>query len=283
MIMLNINRSLQILAITAVILICFMQATLSSEMGRLLFPHINHMEELDCADCHELNKNSDEPGFPNIDVCLECHDDPEEFERPFYFDRNNGEHQQNKIFTYFHKSHDSNDCKDCHHVVEEALPSIPKQTDCEKCHTKDNINLSCKNCHIKGVFIPSNHNAAWDFRHGRIKSNQFGAPVHGNDCDSCHFNTSCNSCHRSMRPKSHTGFFRIRGHGIKAETNRKSCGTCHKESYCIRCHQQTKPIYHRGLWQYSHGLAIPGGKTGSISNCGLCHKQTWCAQCHNKH
>jgi len=271
-------------SLAALFFFCLSPMTSSApgrNFNKLNYSHEEHSSELDCTDCHALNKDSKEPEFPEINLCRDCHEDFPSAGIVFPLNRNNLKQKKDSVFIFKHQDHSLEACKDCHIIHKKGLPFIPKQKTCEKCHNENSINPSCKDCHERTRFVPSNHRLRWTSRHGRLSDKGLGQKSHGNDCNSCHEQAACNACHRLQRPKDHTGFFRIRGHGIQAEINRKSCETCHQESYCIRCHRETRPLNHRGLWKYSHGLAIPGGKTGSIRNCGLCHQQTWCVQCHN--
>lgn len=150
---------------------------------------------------------------------------------------------------------------------------VPPETDLE--------DLQCKDCHGQDRFLPSYHMPAgkWKKRHGyrvntlvkpgpRIKEKIPLKPGHVYDCGLCHVDDACRKCHQLNRPKNHTGFWRMRGHGIKALAERESCAYCHVETFCVRCHQNTKPINHRGNWKMVHGKAVAGGHT---ERCSVCH------------
>ena len=139
----------------------------------------------------------------------------------------------------------------------------------------------CKDCHGQDRFFPSYHKPAgkWKRRHGhrvntvvepaqRIKAQIPLKPGHIYDCSLCHVDDACRKCHQLTRPQDHTGFWRMRGHGIRALAKRESCANCHNEVFCIRCHQNTKPINHRGNWNMVHGKAVAGGHT---ERCSVCH------------
>jgi hypothetical protein len=142
-------------------------------------------------------------------------------------------------------------------------------------------NLQCKDCHGQDRFLPSYHMPAgkWKRRHGhkvntlvtpgrRIKSEIPLKPGHVYDCGLCHVDDACRKCHQLNRPKDHTGFWRMRGHGIRALAEREPCAFCHVETFCVRCHQNTKPINHRGNWKGTHPRAVAGGHT---ERCSVCH------------
>ena len=104
-------------------------------------------------------------------------------------------------------------------------------------------------------------------RHGqKVKTTL--KPDHRYQCDVCHTDDYCKKCHQRQRsrPKDHTGFWRTRGHGLKAIAKRDSCINCHNEIFCIRCHKNTKPMNHRGAWSSNHS------KVGSqYRRCSVCH------------
>ena len=143
-------------------------------------------------------------------------------------------------------------------------------------------NLQCKDCHGQDRFFPSYHKPAgkWKRRHGhrvntmvkparRIKAKIPLKPGHVYDCGLCHSDDACRKCHQLNRPQDHTGFWRMRGHGIRALAKRESCANCHNEVFCIRCHQNTKPINHRiANWRGIHPRAVAGGHT---ERCSVCH------------
>lgn len=126
----------------------------------------------------------------------------------------------------------------------------------------------CTECHESSHFVPSYHDGGWLKRHGTGR--ELGMPTaHGRDCGACHPGDACTQCHRRMPPASHTGFWRTRGHGLRAGFDRRSCRTCHAEPYCIRCHRESPPLNHRGDWQSRHGRA--GADPASPGRCFVCH------------
>ncbi len=105
----------------------------------------------------------------------------------------------------------------------------------------------CKDCHGQDRFFPSYHKPAgkWKRRHGhkvntmvkparRVKAKIGLKPGHMYDCGLCHVDDACRKCHQLNRPKDHTGFWKMRGHGIRALAKRESCANCHNEVFCIR-------------------------------------------------
>ena len=138
---------------------------------------------------------------------------------------------------------------------------------------------TCIDCHDEARFFPSYHKPAgkWRKRHGfRVNTMvrpdrklwNIVEPGHVYDCGACHMDDQCRKCHQLTRPDSHTGFWRIRGHGIKAIAERDSCAYCHVEVFCVRCHRTTRPINHVGKWRTNHGLAVA---SGGYERCWVCH------------
>lgn len=265
-----------LLPMSLLFIACFIYTATGEEPEISLFPHTIHIEESGCSDCHTPENRTKKQSFPEKDICLECHD-----ALPYDYTRRKEDTSQNQSFIFSHTSHSKTDCQACHTINTDSEPTIPDQVQCSKCHSAMGIKQDCSECHIK-KFLPKNHGGLWRNSHARYNIGQGYTKKHGQDCIACHKQPVCTSCHKTVSPKSHTGFFRTRGHGLKASIEKKSCTTCHKESACIRCHRSTKPLNHKGQWQYMHGLAIPGGKTGSTGKCGVCHKQTWCVSCHNR-
>ena len=142
----------------------------------------------------------------------------------------------------------------------------------------------CRDCHGQDRFFPTYHKPAgkWKKRHGhkvntmvkpslRVQAKIGLEPGHVYNCALCHVDDACRKCHQLNRPKDHTGFWKMRGHGIRALAKRESCANCHNEAFCIRCHQNTKPINHRGNWNMVHGRVVAAGHW---ERCWVCHPQT---------
>jgi len=251
---------------------CLGYMTVSS--NKSISPHSSHIEELSCDECHVSEVTNQT--FPDPELCLDCHDDllEEELNVPL-------EKEQIRVFTFSHSSHELLECEECHTLKGDIDMKIPENRDCEFCHRDSEIRLSCKNCHAGHFFVPSYHNSVWAERHTRGYGYETEAE-HAYQCEICHRQDFCKSCHNSTQPKSHTSFFRVRGHGINAEMNRESCGVCHIESFCVRCHNETKPVSHIGVWEQKiHGFAIINSWPQGIGRCGLCHKKSWCIECHD--
>jgi hypothetical protein len=78
-------------------------------------------------------------------------------------------------------------------------------------------------------------------------------------------------------PQNHTLFFKNRGHGFWAETDRMVCLPCHQQDFCLECHGQGSEVMPR-----SHTGAFVGRRpylhcanchfpSGTLYGCSTCH------------
>lgn len=250
------------------------------------FPHSTHIEaDLECIDCHETAKKAEAAGMPTKEVCLDCHEDGEEpFEKamealpsldwePF---------SDFPDVTFSHAGHVEKgyDCTVCHgdvgasKVVTAAF--APREETCRPCHEKEGVDLSCQTCHLETRLEkpPPSHTLSWRRTHG-ITLREGDVFHHARSCDRCHGEDSCSECHRVEKPRDHDQAWRIRMHGILAETDRQRCAACHTEDYCVRCHfsGEVLPISHRsaswGSPRSRHCLSCHDDP--SQSSCRTCH------------
>lgn len=142
-----------------------------------------------------------------------------------------------------------------------APPTAEQMTECSFCHRVWRTDTQ-----------PEDHRKLWRVTHG--EEVRFGLDEkRAYYCSLCHEKGYCEDCHRIEKPRSHTAFFRIRGHGIEAEINRDRCSTCHRQDYCVRCHQDTRPRDHTASWggaPYRHCTYCH--LDASNTRCGVCHK-----------
>jgi len=183
-------------------------------------------------------------------------------------------------------------CRDCHGEVgtTASLPSAtrPPMDLCTDCHERGGVAdekgkpsraaaalMACATCHetYRADVRPADHRGLWKTAHGeRLR---FGFDEEASKrCAYCHREDFCTSCHQVEKPKSHTQFFRLRGHGIDASLHRERCLTCHREDVCERCHESTRPQGHGGSWA--------GAPYRHCSSCHLPLSMTRCTVCHKR-
>ena len=255
------------------------------------FNHAVHIEaDLGCVDCHSDARESEHPARPGGEICANCHDTPKEGPNPYCIKPTPSTPGLRVLFS--HKGHldrsPKPDCDTCHSEVKEAgeiVPAlVPDQKTCERCHEARMWRLNkCALCH-KETPEPGNHGTGWINRHGFFGKGRI-ARDHGQACKSCHRTNSCRACHQTTKPRNHTTFFKMRGHGMISAGNRNSCRTCHRPHFCTRCHRRTRPANHRNLYnwkRYLHGKVAPGSKNSTMGGCRLCHRDSQCRRCHNK-
>ena len=245
--------------------------------GKLVFHHQVHLEEgLECTDCHDTSKQP--PGLER-EICTDCHDEaPANFRLPATAAR--------LPFTFQHVRHSSKlDCLECHRDTadekQKAGTLVVEFQACMACHEKHQAPVAagrCVTCHgvDQASVQPADHRVAWLKRHGR-ESRWRNRKRHGEACTQCHRVDTCQSCHRTRRPESHTALWRTRLHGFEAEWDRESCKTCHETGTCVQCHRTTKPQNHTGSRVSVHPLVAQS--TGN-QTCLVCHSTRFCADCH---
>lgn len=243
------------------------------------FPHDVHVTnfEVTCTECH-LQKT---PGLPQAppDVCLGCHEPTV----PPY-----GAVKRPPLGLSFpHQVHAKRiDCLSCHQQVLDdkrvrGEPVMAKKA-CAECHSREGARTAfrqCTACHAgdQRQVRPVNHGSGWLEGHG-LAADARGLEQHGaGDCELCHRDDGCVKCHRERRPRSHTGLWSVRLHGMAASFDSEACKTCHETGVCVRCHQATRPMNHVGAWNTLHGLAAE--VTGN-ENCRACHTAGQCTSCH---
>lgn len=260
-----------------IIIGCFM-GLWSMAMGgneeELTFSHSSHVEDFTCDICHTEER---EGTFvvPDTDTCLTCHEGNITLKR-----RPKRAFESFQALEFSHKKHVNHPCSTCHVLGENNQDmGIASFGTCMACHEKNEVmTVTCASCHPKRM-KPGYHDGLFRKNHALIQKSPKQA-VHGHDCVSCHAKPLCISCHKTMSPRSHNGFFRLRGHGLHARIDSAGCTTCHSERSCIECHKVTQPLNHNGLWSVVHGRAVAGGEGGALGSCSVCHKASWCTECH---
>lgn len=233
-----------------------------------------------CAFCHEIGDHDD----PDLD-CAMCHSrvdfTSKGLPRPTYQDTK-----------FIHETHIRADvaCESCHKGQSKAETYhdivFPKMKDCIECHQKSAVNSDCETCHqVLGKDTkPASHDHLWLVNHGPIARNTFDT-----NCSICHTDKAfCENCHLADPPQNHTLFFKNRGHGFQASTDRMECQPCHLQDFCLECHgpgSNVMPVSHKGGFggrkPYLHcaGCHFPEGK---INGCSACHNAATIAMRHRE-
>jgi hypothetical protein len=245
-----------------------------------LFPHPVHLEEGSaCDDCHQPAEKADSMVVKK-DGCVDCHDE----EVPGYQPRKHSE----SIVRFPHKLHaEAGECKDCHGEDAGKLKGRSMTFgECTACHKENGVEVdakACAACHGKSKqnLVPKDHRGHWETTHG--KAAQWRVfERHGKDCSACHGKASCDTCHKTKRPRSHTGLWRIRMHGTAASWDRDSCKVCHETGTCIACHKSTPPLNHVGSWRTTRHM-FSARDSSDQKRCAVCHDATFTATCTSCH
>jgi len=146
-------------------------------------------------------------------------------------------------------------------------PIVGRNADCAECHEGADMSRDKK---------PVWHDAVFSKEHGAMMR-RFGMR-NDNNCMVCHTQNHCSDCHLKEKPKDHTMFFKLRGHGLQVGLNRTRCMTCHKVDMCERCHLETEPVSHMGAWgspmnQHCLNCHYPIQSAGG-EGCRVCHAST---------
>jgi hypothetical protein len=256
------------------------------------FPHRVHVvdEALDCGDCHLGAEDSEEPGIPPLMACLLCHEDtdadkPLERQAASFFDEEgfvaSGWTTLSDEVRFSHLDHVTEyglDCLQCHVGIDENEHLGPDDRidmdACSSCHADVGVSSDCGTCHteIDREWAPSSHMTQWQRTHGGVFLSDLGGTAQ--DCNLCHDDASCSTCHQITPPENHDEYFRLRGHWIHAQMDRDSCQVCHTTAdFCVRCHEESAPLSHTGAFGSPMSMHCVGchfplqGET-----CFTCHK-----------
>lgn len=255
------------------------------------FDHRVHVvdEGLDCFLCHLGAEDDEEPGMPALGQCRLCHDEPETEADPdptrwTYDDEGNLAHASfsalsgEVVFSHLAHVERGATCADCHGDVGESTEitsdAAVSMAACVDCHERTEAPGDCATCHteIDTNWTPPNHLLGWQRAHGPVSCERSDRAA--DQCELCHSDQSCTSCHLETPPSSHTNYWRRRGHGALAALDRDSCATCHTRDSCQECHSQSRPMSHVGLWggkrnNHCVGCHLPSSMEES---CFLCHE-----------
>ncbi len=154
--------------------------------------------------------------------------------------------------------------KGCEKVTYFEHPAITQDMECSGCHTDGRTKKT----------RPPGHDLAWERNHGSWVK-RYGLRQ-TDKCHLCHNETQCTGCHQREAPRSHTQFWRLRGHGLAVGLDREACFTCHRGAdFCERCHAQTTPLDHTAAWgapgnRHCLSCHTPIGSAGA-QRCVVCH------------
>jgi hypothetical protein len=214
---------------------------------------------------HEKMTNFRRTGVHQHVDCGFCHQAPPATPPEVGWTRNQTPPPLSRLFPVIGKR-----CADCHADPHRGADG----SDCEQCHNTTSfaaLRVSTR------LARPPDHDRGWLRKHTVLPFDDQELAEDGRSCNHCHGTPSCDRCHRTMVPKSHTASWRLRGHGTAAAFDAESCQTCHLTGTCVECHRTTRPLNHRGSWDKLHGYAV-----GSFadSNCYVCHSRGECWRCH---
>ena len=256
------------------------------------FSHERHLAEgLGCTDCHAAYEGDDQPQAVPQALCATCHEGLDEGRPPeeqvaslfpvgTYAPLHAPASAPDLIFSHSRHMELGTECTQCHVGVDFSESTadglLPSMGDCQDCHAALNVPAECSTCHTlsRTDREPATHGEEWRLRHGLVA--RAGSEATADDCAMCHTQSSCDDCHSEERPRSHTGLFRLRTHGILAATDRDSCVACHRNDSCESCHEETEPLGHTGAFSgtlstHCLGCHFP---LSSEAGCVACHKGT---------
>jgi len=238
---------------------CGVARMLGSEKtsGRL-FSHKLHIQDqqLECATCHTRAEKEDQAGMPtSLKKCMVCHEGEDE-KKPddrklaalLGRSRVDERHRPPEDVKFSHRRHVAEakvSCTECHRGIESSAGitdevSLDMEA-CMDCHTRKSASNDCSTCHTttRTDVPPPNHRLNWKQNHGPVMRTADDGRYE-NRCTLCHTEESCSTCHQDEPPKSHTNFWRLKGHGMAAGVDRTACATCHREDFCDRCHTRRR-------------------------------------------
>ncbi len=240
------------------------------------FSHAVHKEATDCASCHTGVMESmslNDRLLPEKSVCATCHDveDTDQCNYCHYEDVQEPLLIKKSELLFNHKLHTSDqkmECESCHKGLGDVAYSFesrsvnPPMVNCYSCHNDRTVATNnCETCHISTVnLIPVDHQQV-----GFLKSHKHKAISMNNNCEMCHDNTFCESCHVSTT--------------MITETNkaRDFYTPFSPHKFVDNTKQQQLTRVHDLNYRFTHGIDAKG----KSANCQTCHQtETFCAECH---
>ncbi len=201
------------------------------------------------------------------------------------FPRNHAPYAVGEVI-FSHETHEFVDCATCHFGTTEpgvvSAVKLPSMALCFDCHEGDTASDECITCHLENREgrKPRFHDGQWVHHHKMM------AEEERYKCALCHEEESCEGCHATRMPVSHTPRWMRSTHGRMAAHEREDCATCHRSSFCENCHSQPPPD-HTPIFM---GIIDPGGgiRAGHRQaallrgrSCLTCHSfEQACKKCH---
>lgn len=241
------------------------------------FSHKKHSEVSACADCHTNVSSSTslkDRLLPEKSVCATCHDvnDENQCTTCHYQDKYEPLMKKSSELIFNHKAHLENpnvNCESCHQGLTQVDYSVdskdsnPSMSTCYTCHNDKAVASSeCKTCHISTVnLLPQDHKSA-----SFMKMHKFKAQEPKAECQMCHENNFCESCHAATTM-------------IDEKNTSKDFVTPYSpHNFIDNTKQQNITRVHDLNYRYTHGIDLKGKTT----ECQTCHQtETFCAECHN--
>jgi len=179
-----------------------------------------------------------------------------------------------------------------------TLAAAAPQT-CANCHTQP----SCRGCHtgarassVIAALPPAGAGTATGVvlvgavvhPDGYLERHRTAAAAGRLDCQGCHQERECSSCHEGSSSRRYHPLDFVSRHAPAAYAQDQTCASCHRtETFCRSCHLDSKMTAagartgaaHTGQpqWLLQHGEAARRGLTG----CTTCHQQRDCLRCHS--
>ena len=200
-------------------------------------------------------------------ICLGCHDPPP------------GEVHYH-LLRITHKRHVARGmhCTDCHanvvHGGRAPYKNTPTMESCYRCHDGKQAPNQCSLCHAQlGEIKPQLYNPAWVDLHRKNL-----ADTGRQQCQKCHGQSFCSSCHRSVSPHG-PGF--LDKHRATPAKEIGQCAYCHvprrgekMARMCLDCHNARRA--HGPQYETTH----PQEYRREPQTCWKCHNQRFCDDCH---
>ncbi|MEJ5351746.1 MAG: cytochrome c3 family protein [Melioribacteraceae bacterium] len=304
-------------ALLALSLTIFLSVAAVNERGEpkktnkdiIKFSHSFHKEIAECTACHTNAAESTslkDRLLPDKQTCATCHDveDTDKCNTCHYENVNEKLIQKESDLIFNHKKHVTEqkmECIACHKGLDEvdyafqSASSMPSMNSCYKCHNNQTVAANdCEICHISTAnLIPADHQEV-----GFLKRHKFKVNAENAECEMCHDNNFCETCHASTtmitESNSARDFYapysphkftdnakqqqlgRVHdlnyrfSHGIDANNKSSECQTCHQvETFCVECHNSEKndfamegtmPASHRKPNFVTIGVGTGGGQ-----------------------